>query len=231
MTRWSRPEHQRRNKPDALQQSHPDHHGAAAPTTAPSQGCDPGTRARSPSPHRARPDRRAAPQRVWRSPKTQPSQARIRHLHGHRSRPLCRKTGLTQVPYASHTLQRLLGFGAQPEISCHASRIFAYGKGGYVSVMPVRSWPTAVGLATGSPDLLQVRGGCRELGFGLGCFEASAGELAKTVPVLEVSIDRFYGDAAAPVGLDPSLGGEPDAHLLDQLRLSTGHLTVPGHRL
>jgi hypothetical protein len=38
------------------------------------------------------------------------------------------ETGLTQVPVTSLRLQRLLGFGAQPEISCHASRIFAYGK-------------------------------------------------------------------------------------------------------
>src|SRR5215207_5292382 len=94
---------------------------------------------------------------------------------GTRASTVLPRTLFTHFPGASHRVQRLLGFGAQPEISCHASRIFAYGKGGYVSVMPVRSWPTAVGLDTGSPELLQVRGGCRELGFGLGCFEASAG--------------------------------------------------------
>ena len=84
---------------------------------------------------------------------------------------------------------------------------------------------------TAAPDLEHVGGGGGQFGFGLGCFEASAGELAKTVSVFEVPVDRFHGDATASVGLDPGLGGEPDAHLLDQLRLSTGHLAAAGHRL
>ena len=35
----------------------------------------------------------------------------------------------------------------------------------------------------------------------------------------------------ASVGLDPGLGGEPDADLLDQLRLSIGHLAPADHCL
>jgi hypothetical protein len=79
-----------------------------------------------------------------------------------------------------------------------------------------------------SPDLQQVRGGGGELGFGLDGGQPSSAELAQPVPVFQVAVDGFDGDAAAPVGRHPFGGGKADAHLLDQLRLVGGRSALAG---
>jgi hypothetical protein len=86
------------------------------------------------------------------------------------------------------------------------------------------------GSGPATPDLQQIRGGGGELGFGLGRFLASAGELPKSVPVFELCVHWFDRDAATSVSSDPFRGGQPSCHGVDGMRqaASLGASGCPG---